>query len=294
MFLEERLNLPFRFGSGFDEKYTTEEVKTGSGNEYRRLLHPYPTLMVNLDFTNKTETALIDQLVDLYHRSGGKFGGFRLKNAVDYSTNSYTETPTSNDQACTLISDGIYQAVRWYGDETVNSSTRRRIRKPVAASMLVGIRDDFSNPVTLSQLYSVDYTTGQITFDVNVAVSIISISQAAQAVVTVLTGHGILAGDSVHFSGVVGMTEINGLRAIVQAVTTTTITVDIDSSLFTAYTSDGGLNTRPQTNETVTCGCEFDIPMRFETDLSGVSYIARNSSDLIMGANVRLIEILNP
>ena len=69
--------------------------------------------------------------------------------------------------------------------------------------------------------------------------TITEISQAVAAVVTVATDHGLLAGDSIAFSGVLGMTEINGLTGVISSVTATTVTVAIDSSGFTAYSSGG-------------------------------------------------------
>lgn len=69
--------------------------------------------------------------------------------------------------------------------------------------------------------------------------AISGISQATAAVVTVATDHGLLVGDSIAFSGVLGMTEINGLTGVVQSTASTTVTVDIDSSAFTAYSGDG-------------------------------------------------------
>lgn len=68
--------------------------------------------------------------------------------------------------------------------------------------------------------------------------SITAITQAASAVVTV-SGHTFVVGDVVAFSGVVGMIQINGLTGTVTAITTTTITVNINSTAFTAYSSGG-------------------------------------------------------
>lgn len=67
---------------------------------------------------------------------------------------------------------------------------------------------------------------------------ITGISQAAAAVITT-NGIQFEIGDIVFIDGVVGMTEINGLKPTVIAKTATTITVDIDSSLYTPYISDG-------------------------------------------------------
>lgn len=301
-FLEERISEAFSFGASSAEGFDVDLVATFSGNEYRNLRHPYPRLMLDLPFDGRTETFLYDGLVDLYRRSGGLFGGFRWKNPSDYSTNGRSGSPTYNDQACTLVSTGVYQLTKWYGTEGSTTATRRRLLKPVAASVLVGIRDDYNNPVqvaaagTSPERWTVDTTTGKITFAANKNYVITDISQAANAVITI-GAHTLVAGDTVHISSVSGMAEINGLRGTVQSVTATTITVDIDSSAFTAFSlaspNTAQINTRPQANETVTCGCYFDIPVRFETDLSGLSYDTKNTDDVVMGLSIRLIELLN-
>lgn len=290
MFLEERLPIEIDYGSNFGEQYDVDVTQTKSKNVYKRLISPYPTLTYQIGFGNRDDDWLIAQILDMYHRVGGMFGGFRLKNLADYTTNNYRDAPTSNDQAAVLVSTGVYQATRWYGTEGGATSTRRRLRKPVSASMLVGIRDDAGNPHSLVNGWSVDYTNGEITFDADSQLAVTDITQAAQAVLTVGGSHGRVVDDSIHISAVSGMTEINGLRGTVVSVGATTITVDIDSQGFSAYTSGGQTNTRPQTNETVTCGCEFDIPMMFETDLDGVTF----SNFETLGTSISIVELLNP
>lgn len=71
-----------------------------------------------------------------------------------------------------------------------------------------------------------------------VTYAITAISKAASAVVTI-GAHSVPIGHRMHFGGVVGMTEINGLTGTVIAIGASTVTVDIDSSGFGAYTSDG-------------------------------------------------------
>jgi hypothetical protein len=68
---------------------------------------------------------------------------------------------------------------------------------------------------------------------------ITNITQAASAVVTLSVTHGMSVGGKVRFNVTSdnGMTEIDGLIGEITAVNTTnnTITVDIDSSAFTAF-----------------------------------------------------------
>jgi hypothetical protein len=76
--------------------------------------------------------------------------------------------------------------------------------------------------------------------------TITGITQAAQAVVTVSTGgasNPFVIGNSITFASVVGMTQINGLVGTVTTIggvtTAWTITVNINSTAFTAYASGG-------------------------------------------------------
>lgn len=75
--------------------------------------------------------------------------------------------------------------------------------------------------------------------------TITNITQAASAVVTVSAPHTLQIGEAVSFAGVVGMTQINALTGIISAITSTTLTVNINSSGFTAYGSGGSLYFNP-------------------------------------------------
>lgn len=69
--------------------------------------------------------------------------------------------------------------------------------------------------------------------------AISAITQASSASIT-SASHGLAVGDTVTISGVVGMTEINGLIAVVLTVPdANTFTVNINSTAFTAYSSAG-------------------------------------------------------
>jgi len=68
---------------------------------------------------------------------------------------------------------------------------------------------------------------------VGTAKTITSVTKAAQAVVTTSAAHGLSIGDTVDFSGVTGMPELNGVRGVVtSAPTTTTFSININSSPF--------------------------------------------------------------
>lgn len=73
--------------------------------------------------------------------------------------------------------------------------------------------------------------------------SISAITQATDAVITTTSAHGIDVGDFVEVTGVTGMTELNGNTYEVLATTTNTLTIDVDSTGFTTYTSGGTVTT---------------------------------------------------
>ena len=137
--------------------------------------------------------------------------------------------------------------------------------------------------------WSVVTTSGRVTFVADKTYTITSITQAAAAVITI-GAHTLVIGQSVQVSAVIGMSQINALRGLITAVTGTTITVAINTTLFSAYASSGVVHTRPQTGETVTAGFEFDFPVRFNTSMPiGQDFPGHRSVD-----GVELVEILNP
>jgi uncharacterized protein (TIGR02217 family) len=287
-FLEERLPVGVRAGVKYDDDYNVEITKTKSGGEYRRLVHQYPERHWTVFYTQHTAD-LWDQILSLYHRVYGKYAGYRVKALDDYTTNNRTGAPTAFDEELALVSAGVYQLQVSYGGNGTPIDIGKPVRtifKPVSGSVKVGI-DALEVPITT--MWTVDTITGKVTFTANKTASVTGITQAASAVLTV-GAHSFAVNESVHIAGVVGMTQINNQRGQITAVGATTITVNINSSAYTAYTSGGTVNTRPQSGETVYGGCEFDIPARFDSTV-GVGAL---SSDVRETDRIEIVELLNP
>lgn len=108
-----------------------------------------------------------------------------------------------------------------------------------------------SSPGTLYRVVPIAVGTGgSLTLnDSNALVTaqtVTAITQATQAVVTLSTGGGsnpFAVGNTITFASVGGMTQINGLVGTVTAIggvtTAWTVTVNINSTSFSAYTSGG-------------------------------------------------------
>ena len=292
-FLEERISVQIRYDNTYQDDYAVEITQTGGSNdtkasEYRRLIHPYPVRRFSVAYQLDRDECYADILA-LYHRAYGKFSGFRAKNFDDYTTAAnHRAAPSATDQALALVSAGVYQLQKKYGTDKVGIAVGYPVRilyKPVANTTLVAV-GGVSVPVTA--MWTVDTTTGRITFAANKSKAVTGITQAASAVVTV-GSHTYAIGESVHFGSVAGMTQINGLRGTVTATGASTITVNINSTGFSGYTSGGTVNTNPQTGETVTGGCEFDFPVRFDSSIP-VNQNHRTSRFV----EFDLVELLNP
>lgn len=288
-FLEERLPVGVRMGASYGDDFNVEITETASDSEYRQLVHPFPRRVWTVFYTQQTAD-IWDQILALYYRAYGRFAGFRVKAIDDYSTNGRTGTPTAVDQALGIVTAGsVYQLQKAYGTGGTPLSIGLPVRtlfKPVAGTVKVAIG---ALEQAITTMWTVDTTTGRVTFNANKTAAITGISKAASAVVTVAS-HTFVVGESLHFGSVAGMTQINGLRGQITATTATTITVAIDSSAFGTYTSGGTLNTRPQSGETVYGGSEFDIPARFDTTVN-LSTLAR---DVRETDQIQIKELLNP
>lgn len=281
-FLEERLSVDVRMGASWVDDYPVQIAVTASGKEYRSLTHPYPVRRFRVRYTQSKDD-LATKLLALWHRAYGRYAGFRVRAMDDYTTNGLIAPPTAFDQLLATVSSGVYQLRKEYGVGASGIDIGRPWRtifKPVAGSVLVGIRNPITGDNAITA-WSVDTTTGKVTLSANKSTSITGITQASSAVITV-GSHTFAVGDSVYVSGVSGMTEINGQRANVAATTGTTITVAINSSAFSAYTSGGTVQTWPQSGEEVRGGCEFDVPCRFDSpiDATHISLHYRETGEI--------------
>mgnify|MGYP003407439887 CR=1 FL=1 len=286
-FLEERINGLIRMGASYVDDYAVDIVQTSGGQEYRKLIHPFPVRKFDISYLLDAEATWV-QLQGIYHRAHGKYAGFRARCADEWSSNGRTGIVGPFDQPLSLASPGIYQLRKYYGlDKTAGAAgyAYRDIKKPVSGTVRAGI----STTEIRSADWSIDTTTGRLTFSADQTGTITGITKAAAAVIT-FAAHTFAIGQSIQISGVAGMTNINGLRALVTNVSGLNVTVAINSTTFNTWTSGGVAHTRPQAGEAVTAGYEFDFAVRFNTTLPiGQDVYSHRSVD-----GVELIEILNP
>lgn len=286
-FLEERISADILTGASFQDDYSVEIVGDSNSVEYRAMRHPFPVRRFDISYLLERKE-MWAELLNLYHRAHGKYAGFRIRCHDDWKSCSPSGTITAFDQTAGFVSTGVYELRKYYGTDGAAGASGypyRKIKKPVAGTVLFGI----AGRTIRSDDYSVNTTTGLVTASSDHTYAVTAITKAAQAVLTIGINTADV-GESFCVTGVSGMTQINGLRGMVVARSTYTITLDINSISFSDYISGGSIHTRPQAGEVVTAGFEFDVPVRFNTNIPvGQDFTYWRSLD-----GIELVELLNP
>jgi uncharacterized protein (TIGR02217 family) len=232
-------------------EYSTTVIVVRSGFEQRN--SNWSQSRGRWDASHAVRTrAQMEVLFAFFRSVKGKAHGFRFKDWIDY------QVAKADGVLGTGVGNGgsTYQIGKLYAAGAL--SEIRAIRKPVAGTV-VGYRND--TPLTVGAgagQIAIDTTTGLITFqpdvtktidanvvkavDANVAKTITGITQANPGVVTA-TGHTFTTGDRITHSGIVGMTQLNGVTATVTVIDANTYSLGIDTTAYTAYSS-GGTATR--------------------------------------------------
>ena len=159
-FLEERISADILTGASYQDDYLVNVVTDSGGNEYRSLYHPFPVRKFDISYLLE-KVGMWAQLLNLYHRAHGKYGGFRIRAIDDFKTCAVNASINSTDQPALRLSAGVYQLVKTYGTDKTAGATGypyRKIKKPVAGTVVVA-----KNGVSLGSGWSVDYTTGLLT-----------------------------------------------------------------------------------------------------------------------------------
>ncbi|MFK5283253.1 DUF2460 domain-containing protein, partial [Lacticaseibacillus paracasei] len=68
-------------------------MQTSGGQEFRRLIHPFPTRKFDISYLLDNDKSY-SELQAIYHRAHGRFAGFRIRCVDEYSSNGRVGTPT--------------------------------------------------------------------------------------------------------------------------------------------------------------------------------------------------------
>lgn len=239
-------------------KYKTHIIEKNSGWENANIIWPQGRHEYDVVYAVKDQ-ATIETLLAFFHAVKGRGTGFRFKDFTDYKSCGVNNTPSFIDQPLVGVTNGInrnFQLTKTY--VTGANSTSRTIKKPVAGTVIVAVNS------LQKTSFSLNTTTGIVTFDPNLTNTITAATRSNPCVLT--ANNSITPGETIYISGIVGMTALNNHRYRVLSRTSTTLTIDVDSSAFGNYVSGGVYHTIPQPGEVVSAGFEFDVPVRFAND----------------------------
>lgn len=244
--------------------FRTSIVETLSGREYRNAHWSQDLRRFDVQHAAKT-AAEIDTLHAFFVAIGqGRANLFRFKWIKDYTTT------TANGFLGTGAGTGAptYQIRKRYTAGSTNYN--KDIRKPVAGTV-TGYRN--AAPITVGASpgnIAIDTTTGIITFVADDSEAITGHTPGASHVFTTAADiPGLSIGEKVYLTGVTG-TGAATLNAIAHTIANKTGSGPYTWTLSTATTgltaSSGTAYEYPQASDVLTCACEFDHPVRFDTD----------------------------
>ena len=259
-FVETRLEIGKDYGAVGGSEFNTTVIEMGSGREKRNSNHANNLGRWDLGSRNLIK-ADIEYLHGFFRARRGKAQGFRYKDWLNFDVIDQDAKPAG------------YSTIQLVKDFTDGGVTETQvISKPVATGFSM-----LRNGGAFSG-YSLDDTTGVITLTEDVSFSISGITKAANGVVTSV-GHTYSDGDEIFMTAINGMTELNGVVAIISGVSGDTFNLNIDTTNYSSYTSGGFAKKFVQSSETLTWTGEFDTPARFDTDTFKAEFIHYRDSD---------------
>jgi uncharacterized protein (TIGR02217 family) len=202
----------------------------------------------------------VTTVLEFFSAVKGRTHGFRYRDWNDYQSVRRTahfvrNTISPLDQVINIntTTTDRFQLMKTYYAGFL--ATRRFIAKPVTGTVSIAIQGVEIPSNRWDLLYVPEdkaleghETIGRVTLAANIQKTITALTLGASTIVQTSAAHGLSLNDSVHFSNTVGgTTQIRGRRGKVTAVGDAThITVDINSTGFTAFTSGGAINTQRQ------------------------------------------------
>jgi len=260
MFLESvRFPADISFNKPGGPGFNTDVAILESGFEQRNQYWDQQRGTWNIGYGVR-ELDKITRVLEFFSAMKGRTHGFRYRDWNDFlstrRTLEYTGGETSVlDQVISVdtTTTDHFQLMKTYYAGFL--ATRRFIAKPVAGTVSIAIQGVEIPSSGFDLLYVPESlalegheTTGRVTLGTNVLKTITALTLGSSTIVETSTAHGLSVDQSVHFSNTVGgTTQIRGRRGLITAVGDSThITVAINSTGFTAFTSGGTINTQRQ------------------------------------------------
>ena len=201
---------------------------------------------------NAADTAALDAF---FRTVKGRAYGFRIKDWTDF-TDGGAGVLTAQATA------GVYQLGKLYANGALSET--RLIQKPVTGSVIA-----YRNGVAVGTPYTLDTTTGLLTFSPLASAAVTTVSVGSSTVVTLASAlPGLASGGLLYLSGLTGADAglLNGLQSSVTGVAGAVYTLAVNTTGKTITPGSGTGAMYPQPADTLKWTGQFDVPARFDTD----------------------------
>lgn len=255
--------------------FKTDIVESNAGFEFRNKVWSRAKCQYDISTVLRTverPSALYAQSIirNFFRAVGGSFGGFRVKDFSDYK----------DEGGGLLGTDGLghgIPAYQMFKNYTVGALTDQRIiQKPVSGQVQL---QRGGSPVTLGSgagNAAIDYTTGIVTFVADASSGATSITVGSTTTVVLTTNPGTLvAGQLLYLSGFAGADAalVNSIAHTINSVAGSgpfTFVLATNTAGKTITLGSGTGKKYPQLTEGLTWTGQFDVPVRFGTDLAKI------------------------
>lgn len=255
-------------GVTFGPEFETVIAKPQGAKESRNIVRDRALCVGECAHAVRTQTQL-DALLQFFRAVHGRGIPFRFKDWSDYrllATDSLL-LPVDGAPNQFQLGKSYYMAA--------GIEEQRVLQKIVAGTFALSDGGSPVPPGAGAGQYAVDVTTGIITIGVSQTrtINTHTVGAAHQVVLASALSPNVVAGDFVSLSGVTGSAAatLNGERFEVTVQAGATLTLDVDT---TGLTAAGGTLSLFRQGATLQASCEFDVPVRFDTDRMTNSVIA--------------------
>ena len=255
-----------RFGVTGGPEFDTTVLETAEGFEFRNRNWSRARRTWDVAAGVKFQDEL-DILAAFFRARSGMERGFRFKDWTDFK-HDMAASPTRLLLDEPDGTEFIFQLFKTYSDAA--STHIRVITRPTAGTIVITTEHDTGGTEFTANTgfdYTIDHSTGLVTWLNSLTDNSATFSVSNPANV-LSTGHGLVTGDSVYFQGGSGFTsspDIVDRRFTITRVNDNNFTIDgVD---MTGVGSGMQVRGVIDTNENLYWAGEFDVPVRFNTDV---------------------------
>lgn len=259
------------YGATGGPRYRTDVVVVNSGAEKSNINWDQARAEYDVVHGVKNQ-AQMDILIAYFRAMKGRAHGFRFKDFSDF------KVPLSLGKIGTGLGAGLasYQLNKNYAAGSLFEL--RAIKKPLSGTSLLYRNSALMVAGSAAGNYSLDTTTGIISFVADGSANASSIAVGATTTVVLASNPGLAAGQFLHLSGFTGVDAglVNNLGHTINSVTGSTFVLATNTLGKTITLGSGAGKKFFQASDVLTWEGEFDIPCRFDTDEMKVSIEAYN------------------